>query len=78
MLKEFKDTRKRHHASKLYKKGSLGGTYIVDPQNPDHNIMESIAKDWWNSWQSSSYIEMITNGYLKLKTEKEQFQFLKD
>jgi len=56
-------TRKRHHASKYYKKASGVTDHVIDTENPDHETMRQLASDWWNSWHKTTFIETLVNAY---------------
>ena len=68
--------KKRHHASKHYKKYEMTGSVKLDLENPDHNVMCELAKQWFNSWDSDVFVREMTDNYLSLDTHKKRDDFL--
>jgi hypothetical protein len=61
--KEKDPTRKRHHASKHYKKANGIQDHIIDTENPNHETMRQLASDWWNSWHETTFIKSLVDAY---------------
>ena len=72
MIHTKKDpTRRRHHASKYYKKAETITDHVIDTENPNHETMKHLAADWWNSWHETTFIEsLVKKFYYKPKLRR--------
>ncbi len=65
----MRPSHRRHHASKHFKKEAdifKEDKILIDTEAPDTEVMEQLARQWWNAWSEEHWIRKMTTEYLSL------------